>query len=610
MYCTDPKAGHPLAHADILEAWEDLTWPQLADWVRKCMKDWGYSLRDYSQVLLVSHFTTAELSHIKDFHLEATVRRVSAAQVYHASYPMSKRQRLVVMDTYHFFNVGNTEGASLFAVAEKFGERKIKLAPHLDISKVTREYLTDPEFREYAIWDAGLCARVFTKFRDRLLRDWQVDVVQYPTSASLAMAVYRQHWLPEDFEAPEPRVRRQAWRSLWGGRAEAYIQGDRHGDYTLRDVASLYPTSERLLKTLPRPRDWVQRDTPLSFKGLAHVEFSFPESVKYPCLPVCHDGRLIFPKEGIADCTLDEIRVALHLGAEVKYLEVWEYDHGDDSLTDFMEHFAKEKVHCEEEVESGGMRDAVGRELAKLMMNSLIGKLSQNKGDVDIEDLKKFSKKIGVPLPVVTSPNFLHPDKPSTRFRIGSNIMPEWSALILGKARSIMAMLLNGVGESLICSTDSMLVPSYLNPVVDSLMVGEGVILTNKNKVPTKMVRVVRNRVYTGIGEDGKISFGASHAIHLGYRKRGCPACEKGNCQEVKHSSLRLILSEETGYTKKERLGLKTAIRRGERFFSEKDKDMIFSRAWDQKRYLLPEGETRPWLHTQEYDEYHQREKT
>lgn len=603
--CSEPKnPDHIVPHRVLIERTEDFTWQELAAWVQENMTKWGYSLRDYSQILLVSHFSTAELSHVKDFWEEAQVRRVSAAQVYNASYRINQRQHLVVMDNYHFWNVGNNGNASLEAVAEKFGEAKVKLPEDLPIKKTNRRYLSDQRFRQYALWDAVACARVFIKFRERLWADHQIDVVQYPTSASLAMAVYRRHFLPDSFKAPDPRVRRQAWYSLWGGRAEAYRQGDFFGPYTLRDVTSLYPTSERLLEILPRAEDWIERNEPKTWRGLCRVRFEFPETVRFPCLPVCHDSKLIFPLSGTSDCTLDEARVALHLGAKLEFVSVWEYDTGDQSLTDFMTHFAREKARCEEENSEGEMADAVGRELAKLMMNSLIGKLSQNKGDVDIEDMKAFAERIDVPLQVCISPAFLHPEKPRQKFRIGGHIMPEWSALILGKARSIMAALLNEVGDSLICSTDSMLVPDHLNARVDQAMERHGVVLTNKNKgKKTHRVRVVRNRVYAAITEKEEIVFGASHAIHIGYRNRDCAECDKGSCKEPTHHALRFILSDGTGYTKTKRNGLKTAIRKGERFFAESPAAMSFSREWDDKRRLLPDGDSVPWKDVAEYEE-------
>lgn len=620
LICKEPlnQAHADATRAELVERQVDFTWSELSQWVISCLDKWGYSRRDVSTIMLVSHFSTAELSHVQDFWEEAEVRRVSAAQVYNATYRIDQRTRLVVMDNYHFWNVGNNGSASLFAVAAKFGERKVELPPDLPIKKACRAYLQRPEFRFYAIWDAVLCARVFHKFRERLWADYEIDLIQYPTSASLAMAVYRRHFLGADAQAPDSAVRKQAWLSLWGGRAEAYRQGDFTGGWTLRDVTSLYPSAEKLLGILPRAEDWISRLSPQSWRGLCRVKFRFPAQIAYPVLPVCHDKKLIFPRSGVSDCTLDEAKLARDLGAELEWLSVWEYDSGDTTLTDFMAYFMEEKERLSEYGAMDGdqwrpcahqgececaMKDEVGREIDKLMMNSLIGKLSQNKGDVDVEEMKRFAEKERIPLAVAMSPSFLHPEKPASRFRIGGYIMPEWSALILGKARAIMGALLNHVGVSLICSTDSMLVPDHLNDLVDEAMKAQGVVLTNKNKgKQTRLVRVVRNRVYAATSTKDEIVFGASHAIHLGSKNRDCEECEAGKCKDPKHNALRFILSDASEYVKIKRMGLKTAIRSGERFFSEEPAKMEFSRAWDDKRRLLASGGSEPWDSIEEYD--------
>lgn len=183
--------------------------------------------------------------------------------------------------------------------------------------------------------------------------------------------------------------------------------------------------------------------------------------------------------------------------------------------------------------------------------------------------------------------------------------MPEWSALILGKARSIMAMLLNEIDISLICSTDSLLVPVELDSRVDEIMKTLGVKLTNKNGgKETALVRIIRNRVYAAIDAEENVIFGASHAIHLGRRKKNCEACKEKKCRDSMHDALRFILSEETEYLRTKRLGLKTAIRTGTRFFSEVESKMRFERRWDQKRKLLPGGHTEAWDSLEEYETF------
>ncbi|WP_301102486.1 hypothetical protein [Propionivibrio sp.] len=52
--------------------------------------------------------------------------------------------------------------------------------------------------------------------------------------------------------------------------------------------------------------------------GFALVEFSFPDEVKYPCLPVSTEDRgLLFPRRGESLCTAPEIELAVAMGAKV-----------------------------------------------------------------------------------------------------------------------------------------------------------------------------------------------------------------------------------------------------------------------------------------------------
>lgn len=578
--------------AELLEAEVDLTWKELAHWTRVCLQKWGYKLTKCRNIFLVSHFSTAELSHVQHFWQDATVRRVSPQQVYNASYRVNEAMQLHVYDLYHFFN------ASLHAVAATFGEKKMEW----DFEKrpTTRALIKDPDFIAYALNDAIITARIFQKFRDRVWNDHQVDVIRYPTPASVAMAVYRKDWLSDDVESPGYDVRRMSWKCLWGGRAEAYYQGDMLGDWTLRDVKSLYPRSAELLHELPLKDDWVRLSEPVKWRGLCTVKFSFPPDTTHPCLPVWAGDRLIFPLSGVSNCTLDEAKVAKRLGAELTWRIVWEYHTGDTSLSRYMTHWTAAKDAAQ------ATGDQVGRELAKLFMNALIGKFSQHKGEMDIEDAKQAAIDIGVPLETILDPSFQHPLKPEGGARIGGNIMPEWSALILGKARAVMADILAST-NSLICSTDSVLVPASQDHIVDSQMAAIGVVLTSKNEnkkfdekgrkvllcadcpaplMPVHRVRVIRSRCYVGLCPHDRVVWAATHAIHL--PRRGDVAAN-------------FLLSDSTKYTKKQHIGLKTAARTGQPFFKSTDVPMTFRRAWDNKRLLQPGGASKPWNSARHY---------
>ena len=54
---------------------------------------------------------------------------------------------------------------------------------------------------------------------------------------------------------------------------------------------------------------------------VANVNFKFPESVKYPAIPIRQEGGLIFPSEGNATTHISEIIVAKNLGCEIELVE-------------------------------------------------------------------------------------------------------------------------------------------------------------------------------------------------------------------------------------------------------------------------------------------------
>jgi len=577
-------------NSELFEAEHDMTLAELSEWAIGCCKKWGVDMRQVSSVLLVSHYSAAELSHVERFWVDGEVRRVSPQQVFNVAYKVNERLRVVIFDMYHFFLTG------LARVAKTFGYAKLDY----DTSKVTRACLLDPAFRTYAINDAVLCANIMRDFREKVWEKYEVDVVRYCTPASLAMAVYRKHWLGEDLDAPAGQVRRLAWLCLWGGRSEAYVCGDFAAPKgkSLRDVKSLYPSSAKLIGRLPTRESWVRRELPSSYRGLCVARFRFPDGTPYPCLPVFAAGRLVFPLSGTTYCTLFEAQAAEELGAVLEYKTVWEYESGDGSLAAYMEHFTKSK----DENEKAGRK--VDRELDKLLMNALIGKLSQHKGDVDVEDAKKAAAEIGVPLETVLDPSFHHPLKPKPKARVGGNVMPEWSALILGKARAVMGLLAPPTRPD-IMSTDSLLVDDELNGVVDAEMVRHGVVLTNKNEnpvvdkakgsrlwcddcpepAPVVRVKVLRTRVYAGVCPHGEPVWSATHALHL----------PKG-----KNVAAHFLLGEETVYLKRVRVGLKTAARAGTGFQKETKQPMSFGRGWDAKRRLHKDGTTTPWLSAKE----------
>lgn len=122
--------------------------------------------------------------------------------------------------------------------------------------------------------------------------------------------------------------------SYHGGRNESFMYGRIPGPLYDYDLPGAYPTALSLL-SYPNYNEgfWVHNRKAVEFMnyyleeyktdivhsfGSFWVRFKFPKEVKFPCLPVRLDHTsLIYPSEGISNCTGIEIFLAVTLGAEV-----------------------------------------------------------------------------------------------------------------------------------------------------------------------------------------------------------------------------------------------------------------------------------------------------
>jgi hypothetical protein len=109
---------------------------------------------------------------------------------------------------------------------------------------------------------------------------------------------------------------------------------------------------------------------------LGLVEFAFPASEMYPCLPIRAEGGLVYPLRGTTYCTGVEIDLALRLGATVKLREVRWFPpyHGADGkpvrpFADFIGRLNQER--------RGYAKGTLENILYKEVANSLYGKLAQ-----------------------------------------------------------------------------------------------------------------------------------------------------------------------------------------------------------------------------------------
>lgn len=560
---------------------ERLTLDSLAGYVRDLMADDYWT---HERIYLVSYWSTAELSQIKSpWWRDARVKRVHSAEVYNVDWQDDEGKKLMVYDLWHFFFP-----KPLKVVAPAFGFKKLEWDTH----DVTRADLERPGFREYAMNDAHIAEGIMGKLRDAYLR-FGVDILATKTPAGASMAVYRSRYMTADATQTDLTLRRLAMRANKGGIAEAFACGRFESEpgevFQQWDVDSLYPAAAINLGGLPLSRkDWrhTMEEPPAGVQGICKVRFAFPDAELYPCLPVVLDGAgMGFPSRGVSFATVAEARVAQSFGAELDWQACYYYHPAecDSSFQRFMLDMLKEKKDAD------ARGDQAGRIVAKNVMNTGIGKMSQRRRGVDIEDLKKIARDMGLPVEVLMEPSFKLEEK--TLQVPGECWFPEWHALILGNARALMWPLIRAA-RSLVTSTDSIITTSaqaraaglHGRNVDDAGTFGA---IGLKMEGQGDVCHVVRQRLYT-LGWRGLPMMGdgkrkvAHHALHA-------------KADDAERIIQGVPLGGATTYQTRKKGTLRDAVRGVRGFGDFYSRPMTYTAAWGGKRELLADGSSRPW---------------
>lgn len=523
--------AHGPAHFHEIKRGQKLDWSMLWKWSCDVLKEAGYSVarNQLSTILLVTHFSLAEIQHLPWWADMAYIREHS--QTYEWSYPGTTRrawlcpacytQRVIrengfatcarcgFQDSEQAFEYKRPAqimrvidlqtwfvGQSLAAVANVFGERKLDW----ERDRVSRADLLKPGFKEYAIHDAVLCARIYESLRETFSKEWGVDIAETRTPASTSGAILRARYVYETINNPHHRSRRLGMLANWGGNNQAFVRGYQEGLFYEYDAVSMYPNAAITLGVLPRAHDivYLRPDEVFSSKvlgGWAHVEFEFPSETVYPCLPVFDGRALCYPLKGESYCTIEELRFARELGAKLTIREAYGYATGTDALTRYLIAMMKGK----DEAERAG--DTVRRSMYKLLLNSVIGKLCQKVVKWDVNDLKKLEQYFQIPVKDLLRMDektfLLHAEEFERvtgqicrmRVNVGSLWLPEWNTLILGYARATLARAFHET-KSLLGTTDSLITDRDMG---ETFVVNR--ILFERRTWGTNM-SVVRTRLY------------------------------------------------------------------------------------------------------------------
>jgi hypothetical protein len=265
-------------------------------------------------------------------------------------------------------------------------------------------------------------------------------------------------------------VRNLALRAYWGGRCEAYVRGLYVGPVVELDAVSLYPHAA-ILQPLPHERTHWSRVTSIEevqrMEGFARVTFGFPSGCAYPCLPSVRDDKhcLMFPRSGGSACTFSELRAALQMGVTLEIIEAHGFEPGgrerEHDLARYMRHFIKAKSEAD--------KDSLDYVTNKLLLNALVGKFAERVEPDLVVRLERHGRESGSPgLGHIVARD--HQLRAALRGapQLGSAWAPEWAALILGRARAIMASII-ARGGALLVSTDAVVVQRGVDIDCDGL---------------------------------------------------------------------------------------------------------------------------------------------
>lgn len=476
------------------------------------------------------------------------------------SFCSSTGVELRVFDISRFF-----ERASLGKVAESFGLRKLEY----DRTRITRADLSNPRFRTYAINDARLCFQIVEALRAQFVEHGSDPLIS-KTAAGSTATVFRHRFIDAPIKTETPRARLAGLLSCWGGRAEALERGKFDSVYEY-DLTSAYPNSVLSIKRFPTGADLREKKEVkalLKTTGFGRVIFKYKRPTHIPALPVVTQFAQVYPLSGQSWATTFEIRRALEGGAQVDLMEGWGYTGGSTQLYDMMQWALEMRRN------STGARSIA----AKLMANSLIGKLAQRRGGIDVERMRAFCAEEGIPLAdaIQLSSEELKALGLERPNKVGTCFMPEWNSLITGHTRAELHKILC-TSDPVYCATDSVWSKTPIRKPPANLGL--------KRTGPGAVVRTRFGAIFPP-GENPHL---AHHSIWN--REAGLKLIEDLGTPkegERKYKIRRAIKLRESIRTKVRIATFVEEVRKG-------------NTNWDGKRRLNLDGSTEPWQSVDQY---------
>lgn len=445
---------------------------------------------------------------------------------------------------------------SLKALGELVGMPKVDLAPDKAVAKqmISNMELVRRDhwdlFVEYAVTDARICLayteRLLEKFTaltgrktipvtitsigvDLLLIHWKTRYGD--THSILGKEEIKDGYYDKRLRRFIQRKRDQYVASVYrqldfatecyhGGRNEQFWFGPSYrAHWNDFDLSSAYPTAMSLIGRA----DWenirsttnIDEFTPMAL-AMAEVEFEFPDSVKYPCIPVRTINGLIFPLTGVGSCAAPEIYLARKLGAVIKIR--WGVIVPTDGSDRIFGEFIRD---CIAERKRAGKKTLEGM-FWKELSNSTYGKTAQGLREKRVYDLR--DRKIQV--------------LPESRIT-----QPFFAAYITSFVRAVLGEIINATPVHRLvfsCTTDG-----FLTDATDAEMRE----VTSKGELC--QIYSEAQRYLTG--EPGVLE--QKHRVRrlLGWRTRGQASLEPGEpSNDPEQKNIHVVLAKGGIYTRPE----------------------------------------------------------
>ena len=485
---------------------KDITFADLEKHIREFLRYQGLVNWAKAHIYLITHYAPAELRHIEDW--SKNVNREDILIIGDDTIHFSTKG-ITLIDSIAFFSMG------LKSVAKFVGMEKIELGERND-GKPWIEHMDEyreryPEkFQEYAENDSVILLRAMMKFRAFFLQpQFTVDVLRIrtvPTAPALAMRLLRQRmkYHAMQYKRIEGRrdrkrkggaygwnktskiildpdylpIRHRAMRAYWGGRREAFGCGLYDKPIVSLDFSGHYnqcginqPLNNCYTKWFETNDVSVIREC----EGFVELkDWSFPPNINYPGLAekIEKGTRLLCCLRGDETIiTAFEMRILMdHLGLRFKSA-IGRVFHPtsneiENPVKEFLLEFRKMKDDAKRRCDDAGLTPDEDLDYynGKLMGNSLIGKFQQAVDD-DVETLIQFFE--------AHTPSKYHP---KTRREKGKTtavyFAPEWAALILGRARGLLAVAfakaeaITGHTDSIVCPNN----PAKIQETIDLMM--------------------------------------------------------------------------------------------------------------------------------------------